>query len=114
MAGTYNLSFTAGDTVEFEVLLQNNDETPKDLTGFTAKAQIRVDPTATATLADFEVVGDLDETGSIRLRLESTQTEIFRTTAKAVWDLEILETATSTKTTVLGGTVKAAQDVTRD
>lgn len=114
MPGTYNLSFTTGDTVEFEVALKNPDESPKDLTGYTAKAQIRSTTAAADVLAEFNVVGSLDSTGKIRLRLESTQTEVFRATPQGVWDLEVTKTADLTKLTILTGTVRTTPDVTRE
>lgn len=114
MSGTYNISFTAGDTLEFDVLLKNADNSSKDLTGYTAKAQVRVAADSPDVLADFNVVGVLGPSGAIRLRMESTETAIFRTTPSGVWDLEITKTADNTKLTVLGGSIKGKLDVTRE
>lgn len=114
MAGTYNITTIAGDTIEFQVLLKDPSDAPMDLTGYTAKAQIRASATATDVLLEFNVIGSLDSTGLIHLRIEAPATEILRTTNAGVWDLEITRTSDNTRLTVLGGTVRASLDVTRE
>lgn len=113
MPGTYNPSFVAGDTVQFDVELKNPSGTPKSLVGYTAKAQIRETVTSPDVLAEFNVIGALDETGIIRLRLEAEQSAVFRTTPNGVWDLEIVKTSDGTKLTVVSGQILTTPDVTR-
>lgn len=122
MAGTYNIGkppsppFTAGDTLEFSVTLAESDGvTTRDLTGYTAKAQIRQTVQAAEVLAEFTIKNaPLGSSGVVTLRLEAAETEVFRTIASSVWDLEITRTSDGTRTTVLSGTVTAVPDVTRE
>ena len=126
MAGTYNISFKAGDTYELPIVLFYPDTPnpvegepdipgePMDLTGYTVKSQIRLTADDPAVLAEFNVIGTLGPSGAFKIRLEAAETEVFRTTPLAVWDLETTKISDNTRLTVLEGQVRTTKDVTRD
>ena len=114
MSGAYNIEFTAGDTLEFQITLKNPNDTPQDLTGYTVKSEIRSSPTSTFVMATFTVRNaPLGADGRIVLRLEAVDTEIFRTSPSGVYDVQITKDSDGTRRTILGGTISAIMDVTQ-
>lgn len=114
MAATYNINLVAGDTLEMTVSMVKADNTPFDLTGYTAKSQIRKTVDDSVVLAEFTVMnGPLGTDGKIKLRVEAAETEIFRINPTSVYDVEITNTADTTKRTILCGSITSVKDVTR-
>lgn len=108
-----NITVYQGDTFDLVFRLRNPDtsEGPGsyiDLTGCTAKAQVRsteIDPTV---LAEFTPTVD-GVNGQVSLRLSSTQTAGL---AAGVWDVQ-LTFPDGTIKTYLKGTVTVVKEVTR-
>lgn len=107
-----DISIVRGDDYKLIITL-TNDTTPFDLTGYTAKAQIRPTTQVSAPLtAEFAVNIPAPATdGIIELTLEHADTEGL--TSNGFWDLQITETATSWVTTIVSGAVTIVPDVTR-
>ena len=114
--GIYNINFVAGDSVDFTLTLMEDDGlTPRNLTGWVAKAQIRTTAVSPNVLATFTIKNaPLTTDGVIALRLEAVDTNVFRTQPTGVWDLEITQTSDETKQTIIAGSVAATMDVTKD
>lgn len=108
-----NLVITRGDDFSAKVTLSSDDEgTPFNLTGYTAKSQIRTGTAANADLiAEFTAEVTDAAAGEITLTLLHTVTEDL--TRGGVWDLQIAD-GDDWITTVASGKVKIALDVTRD
>lgn len=111
MPSTANLDIYQGDDYPAFVAVADSDGAPADLTGYTAKAQIRVNVADRAP----EVVVEIDctITGSdIYLSIPHAKT-IDLTGINYVWDLQ-LTSASGIITTILAGKVRVSLEVTRD
>lgn len=90
---------------------------PVNLTGYTAKMQIRSKPESKAIILELSTaVGNgriiLNETtGSIRLLISATDTATLSVCDKAVYDLELYNGAVTTR--ILQGNVIISPEVTR-
>ena len=90
---------------------------PVNLSGFTAKMQIRSKPESKAVILELSTaVGNgriiLNEsTGSIRLFISATDTALLSVCDKAVYDLELYNGAVTTR--ILQGNVIISPEVTR-
>lgn len=106
-----DISITRGDDFRAVVRLSSSG-LPFDLTGYTAKAQIRPSTSGSAALtAEFDVTIDSPETdGTITIELGHTATELL--TGNGYWDLQITD-GTGWVSTVVGGAVTLVPDVTR-
>lgn len=106
-----DLSITRGDDYRVMITLTSNG-VPFDLTGHTAKAQIRPSTATAAVLsAEFTATVETPATdGVIKLELDNTTTSAL--TGNGVWDLEITDSG-GWVTTVASGTVTLVPDVTR-
>jgi hypothetical protein len=106
-----DLAITRGDDYRVVVSLATNGA-PFNLTGYTAKAQIRPSTATGATLtAEFDVTIDSPATdGTITLELGHAVTEAL--TSGGYWDLQITD-GTGWVSTVVSGAVTLVPDVTR-
>lgn len=106
-----DISIVRGDDYKLVVTLSNG-VTPFDLTGYTAKAQIRPTTAVSAPLtAEFTctIVAPATD-GVIELTLSHTVTETL--TGNGYWDLQITD-GTGWVTTIVSGAVTMVPDVTR-
>lgn len=103
---TVNLNLYAGDDVNLSIAVTDNAGTPADLTGYTAKAQIRATADA-PTAKDFVAAVDADTVTLILTSAETTDMPV-----KGVWDCQITST-TGAVTTLCGGTVTTTPEVSR-
>ena len=116
---TFDITFIAGDTVYFEVEVRDPDpndpnlqaQIPRDLTGWSAAAQVRKAAGAEELLADF-TIGAMDAAGVIPLTLPPAVSQTLGPVTSAVWDLQ-LTSPTGEVSTILRGAVKPVMDVTR-
>jgi hypothetical protein len=106
-----DLSIIRGDDYRVVVTLTSNGS-PFDLTGYTAKAQIRPSTSSSAPLTvEFTATVETPETdGLITLELNHADTALL--TSNGVWDLEITDSS-DWVTTVASGAVTIVPDVTR-
>lgn len=110
----YDLDVYKGDTCAFFVRLWEKTvdgvaSNPVDLTGATAKAQIRIVPSALDVLAEFACEVTTNP-GVVKLSLPATITSNL---SPGVWDLEITF-ADGVVQTYLKGNVSVTNEVTRD
>jgi len=103
-----DVALYAGDDFEMTVKVSNADGTPVDLTGTTAKSEIRANAAATVVLATFTVTAV--DSSTFKLVLDGDVTAALP--ASAVWDLQVTDAA-SKVTTLAGGKVKVTAEVTR-
>src|SRR5262245_51067592 len=99
-----------GDDYAATVTVSNGDGTPADLSGYTAKAQIRRDVADVQPQVAAELSCTIDSP-NIYLALTHDQTAALSGTLK--WDLQLTETASGVITTILAGSVPDTQEVTR-
>lgn len=109
-----NLTIYKGDTFDFTFKLRTKGAFGApgdyvDLTGATAKAQIRASQDDTTVMAEF-TCSTGDDTGSVSLQLSPTQTAAL--TGNGVWDVQITFADGAIKT-YLAGTTTVVKEVTR-
>src|SRR5688572_19168045 len=105
-----DLAIYQGDDYAATVTVLNPDNTPADITGFTAQAQIRravadLDPVVVATMT--AVIASPD----VSLSLSHDQTKSL--TGRYVWDLQLTSITDASVTTILAGRVSVTAEVTR-
>lgn len=91
--------------------------TPVDLTGWTAVAHIRAkiaDATPVLSLSTTDGTITLGADGTIVISLTPTDTALLSALKKAVFDLELTETATGFRRNLIGGEVVTYPEVTRE
>lgn len=123
MAGlppSHTISFVAGDTLKFKFQITDRDlddpeapPVPRDLTGCTVLAQVRLTATTTEVLATWDVINEpLGSDGVVELKIEETETQNWSVPKTMVSDVQITDTNDDVET-VLTLVINAAQDVTR-
>src|SRR5262245_53496620 len=111
MKNRANLQVYQGDDYVATVTVTNPDGTPADLSGFTAKSQIR------RQVADLDPVVVVEITTTIEspyIYLALNHVETTQMNGTYVWDLQLTEIATGVITTICAGTVPIQQEVTRE
>lgn len=110
MATEANIRIYQGDDYAADVTVLNVDDTPADLTGYTAQSQIRISlaDKSAAPVAEFltTIAGNV-----ITILLSHDQTKLLDKSTY-VWDLQIID-PTNWITTLLAGQVLVTKEVTR-
>jgi hypothetical protein len=112
VAGKYNLKIEQGATFFRNMALTDDDGTVIDITGYTARMQLRSIVTASSVMLD--VSGYMDIAGSsgiLTINVPATVTSALDSTS-AVYDLEI-ESPAGVVTRLLQGNVSILPNVTR-
>lgn len=115
-AGTYNLIIEQGATFRREMVWKDADDNPIDLTGYSAKMQIRkkagaADPAIATLSTDDDSIELGGVAGTIILNMSNTVTEAI-TAAEGVYDLELTSGA-GFVTRLLEGAVTFSKEVTK-
>lgn len=115
---THTIDITAGDALKFAFQIQDKDldfpelaPVPRDLTGWTASAQVRLTPTSSEVLTTW-AIDPLDETGIVRMKLTGAQTQPWAVYPSVISDVELVDPAGDPET-ILRISITAAQDITR-
>lgn len=99
-AANLDLTIEQGATFSIPItvkVFQNGQYVPFDLTGYTAKAQIRLTPsTPDPSLAEFQISGTFDANGTFVISLSAIQTAALPVNV-LVYDLFIISGAIQTK-----------------
>jgi hypothetical protein len=112
MAAAYQeLFLEQGTTFTTNITLDNVDGTPLNLTGVTAKSQIRKSYYSANTTAQFDVAINIPTSGVILLTLNAPTTANIAA-GRYVYDVAIKDT-TNTVTRVLEGIVNVIPQVTK-
>lgn len=105
---TVDMNLYRGDDFAFQLTVTNADDTPADLTGETAEAQIRqTEDAADPPAATFTCT---ITTNVITLSLSNTQTRTLPPTGR--WDCQLVSSSGSIRT-IVRGAVTVTPDVTR-
>lgn len=115
MSGQWNVTIDQGATFDVTLLWRDETGTPVDLSGYTARAQIRSQVTSATPLVDLTDGDGITlggGAGTIQLVISDTDTSALPAPFDGVWDLE-LESGTGTVTRLLAGTVTVTPEVTR-
>ena len=113
---TFDLCVKRGDSYMVTITYQDSSKQPIDLTGYTARLQIRAKVSSTEFALELTEASGLTlggPAGTIDIALTPTQTETDLAELKAgVYDLELTSPA-GIVTTIIGGSVTLADQVTR-
>lgn len=113
-AGKLNLRIVRGSTFDQTLTYKDPSGDPIDLTGATARANVREDIDATSAVLTMTTENGKielgDAAGTIRFLLTATETAALTFDA-GVWDLEIEQSGYVTP--LLAGAVSLVKDVTR-
>jgi len=114
LAGQYNLIIDQGAHFERLMTITNPDGSEYDLTGYTARMQIRTEIDADDVMCELTTANGRivlgDEEGTVRLIIESAVTETFDD--EGVYDLELIDSDGKVYR-LLKGKVKVELEVTR-
>ena len=109
MASQGNLTLYQGDDYSVYVVVTNADGTPADITGYTAKAQIRRDVADEARRVEVEIAASV-ASPNVNLSIPHAQTQAL--TGSYVWDLQLTSPGGQIMT-ILAGAVIVTREVTR-
>ena len=117
---THTIAFTGGDTVKFSFQIKDSDPAnplnppiPRNLTGWTAEAQVRQTPTAEEILGTWTIVQPLDASGIVHMKIPGTVTQPWTSIKSLISDVQLTDPA-GDPVTILRIELLVAQDVTRD
>lgn len=116
LAGRYNIVCDQGSTFVREIEIMDSDETPYNLTGYTARMQVRreVESTGTPLIELTTTNGRLSISGALGIiTMSLTPTETAALTRSGYYDLEIVQTSTGKVFKVLRGEFRLEKEVTR-
>ena len=117
MSSPISLSFTQGETIQIPITIKDSGGTPKDLSGYTFKSDVRKEYT-TGVVASFTIVEVDLANGSFRLDMSSPVSEALpvNTTGRVtsfVFDLDMYAPGSpQIIETPLSGYLKIAHRVT--
>ena len=110
-AGRYNLFIDQGSDFAIEFTI-NEDGSAKDLTGFSARAQMRPTRASSTLSASFSCSISNPTTGVVKMEL-SNATSSAVAAGRYFYDLEIFTANDATVTRIMQGEVDLSQEVTR-
>jgi hypothetical protein len=107
----YNLIIDQGTTFTLDITIKE-DDVVKDLTGYSARAQMRATKTASSVAASFTCTIPTPANGTVRMAL-SPSTSSSMTAGQFFYDLEIYTSSDAIVKRIVEGTVTLTQEVTR-
>lgn len=87
-AATYNITIEQGTTYTLPLIISAS-ASPRNLTGYTASAQIRDAYDTDNLIASFGISGSLNSSGTFALTLDSTTTSTLPAPQKCVFDVKL-------------------------
>ena len=94
MAGTYNIQILQGETFHKEIVWRDKSGNIVDLTGYSAKMQIRTAKTGGTVIVELSTVNGkivIDSNHLITLTIPSEDTAYMNFVGSAVYDLELMK-----------------------
>ena len=112
MAAIANLTIDQGATFSSDVTVKDANNNPFDLTGYTASAKMAKGYASTRTRTNITCTVAADATtGVVAMQLTADTTSNLEE-GRYVYDLEILQTSSSTVTRVIEGVITVRPQVT--
>lgn len=115
LAGKYNIVCDQGSTFFRTIAIKNTDGSVFNLTGYTARMQVRKDVDNTTVILEFTTANSklviYPLTGIITMSLTAADTTAL--TRGGVYDLEIVKTANGEVSKVIRGEFRLEKEVTR-
>lgn len=116
IAATHNITIDQGSDFELSIILQEEDGTVTDLTGYSARGQIRQSKDASEIAATFTCTIGTPASGEILLALGNSVTKLLTPSTSAgeyYYDIEIFTSGDIIVKRILQGRVVVTQEVTR-
>lgn len=110
-AARYNLVIDQGSDFALDLAI-SEDGSIKDLTGFSARAQMRSTKSSSTVAATFNCTIPAPTSGTIRMSLSNTVSSSI-SAGTYVYDLEIFTLGDASVTRLIQGDVTLTQEVTR-
>lgn len=110
-AARYNLVIDQGSDFAINFTVKE-DGSAKNLTGYSARAQMRTSKTASSVAATFTCAISTPANGTVTMSLPNATSSAL-TAGTYVYDLEIFTANNATVTRLLQGSVDLTQEVTR-
>lgn len=110
-AATYNLTIEQGSDFAIQLTL-SEDGSAKDLTGYSARAQMRQKKTDSSPTATFACTVTDAATGKVKMALANSVTELL-TAGIYFYDLELFTTGDANVTRLLEGQATVVAEVTK-
>jgi hypothetical protein len=110
-AARYNLVIDQGSDFAINFTVKDNGSV-KDLTGYSARAQMRTSKTASSVAANFTCTISTPSNGTITMSLANSVSSPLNA-GTYVYDLEIFTANNATVTRLIQGSVDLTQEVTR-
>jgi len=112
-AGNYDITVDQGSDFTLEVTIKEDSTNVTDLTGYSARAQIRpTKPSETLTASFTCTVADDPTTGKVEMSLSNAVSKDIPA-GSYVYDLEIFTANDAVVKRIIQGKVKVTQEVTR-
>lgn len=111
MANTVYLDIDQGSDFTSEITLQNNDDTPIDLQGFSVYSQFRKNYNSTVGYTFVATISNATQ-GKIRLSLSGTASSAIRP-GRYLYDVEIIGNTDNKKTRVIEGIITINAEITK-
>lgn len=114
-AGVYNFTIEQGTTFRRTLTLKDAAGDPVDLTGYTARMQIRAEVESTSVMLSLTTQNGGISLGGVAGTIELFISDINTSTVttEGVYDLEIVDGSNNEVTRVLKGKVRLDKEVTR-
>lgn len=110
MPGNYDLSIYEGDTVKFTVTVKDSNNAAVNLTGYTAKAQLKTSYTDASPI-NFVTAITSPTTGVVTISLAPATTAALDPSKSYIWDFQLTEPSGDVRT-YLAGDVTVIPEVT--
>ncbi len=111
-AGKHNIIIDQGSDFAIQLIIKENDVV-KDITGYSARAEMRADKTSTATVeATFTCTITNPTGGALKMELSNSITKNI-TPAIYFYDLELFTVADAAVSRLLEGSVTVTPEITR-
>ena|SRR6056300_637961 len=110
-AGVYNIVIEQGATFVLNVTIKEDGE-PKNISGYSARAQMRPTRTSTTLTATFTCTISTPSTGAILMELDPSTTAAIAD-GRYYYDLEIYTSGDAIVSRLLQGEVTVSPEVTR-
>ncbi len=110
LPASHNLKFVRGDTQDFTITVTEDGTTPRNLTGYTFRAQIRASKDSSTIAGEFACTVATPASGVVRLVLSAAASAALPDEI-LYWDFE--QTVGGVVTTLLAGKCTVVGDITR-
>lgn len=112
-AAEYNIYCDQGSTLSLSLTYKDSNEAPVNLTGYTARMQVRTEPNASSTLLSLTSGSGITlggSAGTIAIQVPASTTEALPN-GNFIYDLEIVTGSTVTK--LIRGAFRVRAEVTK-